>query len=72
MGMVARPATRGLLSGNDAINAAGQTAVLVGRHTFVQRILLEALRSEHLGTWVGSIAIRWEQGRKWQLESACA
>ncbi len=57
MEMVAQPATRGLLSGNDAINAAGQTAVLVGRHTFVQRILLEALRSEHLGTWVGSIAV---------------
>jgi hypothetical protein len=37
IGMVARPATRGLLSGNDAINAAGQTAVLVGRHTFVQK-----------------------------------
>ncbi len=58
MMMVGRPATPGDLSGNDAINAAWQTAVLVGRHTFVQCILLETLHGEHLDTWVVSIAIR--------------
>jgi hypothetical protein len=57
MGMVARPATRGLLSGNDAIDPIGQAAGLVGRHTFVQCVLREVLRSENLDTWVGSIAV---------------
>ena len=72
MMMVGRPAAPGDLSGNDAINDAGQTAVLVGRHTFVSRILLETLHSGNLDTWVVSIATRWERRRKWQLENACA
>ena len=55
--MVARPAIWVRLSGDDAINAAGQTAVLVGRHTFVQCILREVLHSENLDTWVVSIAV---------------
>ncbi len=56
-GMAGGLAIRGRLSGNDAINAAGQTAVLVGRHTFVQCILREVSHSENLDTWVGSIAV---------------
>ncbi len=58
MMMVGRPATRGLLSGNDAIDPIGQAAVLVGRHTFVQCILREVLHNENLDTCVVSIAIR--------------
>ena len=44
------------LSGNDAIDA-GQAGVSVGRHTFVQRILLQTLYSENLDTWVVSITV---------------
>jgi uncharacterized protein DUF5681 len=35
-------------------------------------ILMEALHSENLDTWVVSIAIRQAQGNQWQLESAWA
>jgi hypothetical protein len=47
------------LSGNYAIDA-GQAGVSVGRHMFVQPILLEALHSERLDTSLVSIAVRWE------------
>jgi hypothetical protein len=58
-GMVGRPAMLARLSGNYAIDA-GQAGVSVGRHMFVQPILLEALHSERLDTWVVSTAVRWE------------